>query len=477
MPGPDEAALDSDVVAHVEGLSRERLVEIVLDHCGTDWRLRDKMAAEVRVARGDGPDIDMWQHRIDTAFEPFGDFIDYREVEEWASDVFEVLDGLADLLTAGQGDAVVELTEYAHRRADAAIEYLDDSAGWLTEIEAQISQLHFAACEEVSPDPVVLARRLADLELTSELDGFHRAAITYADVLGEVGIDEYRRIVESERDAAKEVTDDREGGRFALDQARIGVAIAGGDPDELISVRGESLRSPYDYLEIARMLVWDDRVDEAVAWSRRGLAEFADRTHQLAELRDFLAEILRTQGRDSDAVALYWDGFLAAPSLSSYRSLLTEAGGDAEDWHIRCIEVLHSDLAERRGDTTYIPSHRLTNPAGALIEILMYEGELESAWMVAAEYGCSDRTWMNLARAREASHPLASISVYERAVFDEIDKKKRNAYVAAVGLLGRIRVLADSAGQPERFNDLMERVRTEHRLKRSLMALLDDKGW
>ncbi len=473
----DDDATGVDVVDHVKALPRERLVEIVLEQCEKDWRLADRMVAEVQVARGSGPDTDMWQHRIDSAFAPFDDFIDYREAGDWASGVFEVLDGLADLLGAGLGEAVIELTEYAHRRADAAIEYLDDSAGWLTGIEAQISDLHHEACEAVPPDPVALARRLADLELTSELDGFHRSATAYSDLLGEAGIDEFRRIVESEVNAGDDTMHEWGGRQFALDQARIGVAIASGDPDELVAVQEGNLTSPRDYLEIARMMLSSDRVDEAVEWSQRGLAEFADRTFQLPELRDFLAEILRSQGRDLDAVDLYWIGFLAAPSMTSYRSLLNEASGDADAWRDRCIESLRMDLAEVSGEEIAVPSRRVSYPASALIEILLYEGELESAWIVASEHGCSDSTWMTLARAREDSHPLASIAVYERTVFDEIDKKKRNAYLAAVDLLSRIRDLADSAGQSDRFTDVIERVRSEHRPKRSLMAMLDDKGW
>jgi len=66
------------------------------------------------------------------------------------------------------------------------------------------------------------------------------------------------------------------------------VAIARGDPDELISVRGDNPRSPDDYLEIARMLESDGRLDEAVEWSE--LSQMAsgsvqDRPGNLAKSR------------------------------------------------------------------------------------------------------------------------------------------------------------------------------------------------
>ena len=50
-----------------------------------------------------------------------------------------------------------------------------------------MGELHLRACRVARPDPIELAGRLVALELTSELDAFHRAAVTYAEVLGEAG--------------------------------------------------------------------------------------------------------------------------------------------------------------------------------------------------------------------------------------------------------------------------------------------------
>lgn len=91
---------------------------------------------------------------------------------------------------------MVVLAEHAHRNADAAIGYMDDSDAWLSDISFRLGQLHQRACRVARPDPAELSRRLVDLELTSELDAFHRAAASYEDVLGKAGIAEYRRLVE-----------------------------------------------------------------------------------------------------------------------------------------------------------------------------------------------------------------------------------------------------------------------------------------
>lgn len=477
VPEADVDMLGSDVSAHVAELSHERLVEIVLEQCETDWRLRERMVVEAKADRGESPDLAAWRRRINSVFAPYDDFVPYQEAAGWASDIDDVIDALSDLGESGHAEAVIDLAEYAHRCADEAVEYVDGSGGEFGYIEARLIDVHRLACEVARPDPIALAGRLVDLELTSELDGFHRAALTYADVLGDEGIAEYRRLVAPRWEAVADQVDRWSGERFAVEQAMMGVALSSGDPDELVAVIARNLRHPGDYLEICIALADAGRIDEALEWSRRGMAEFANRTHQLPPLRDFLASILRSRGEGSEAVELYWVAFAAVPSLPNYQQLVTEAGPDADAWSHRCRDALREGIAELNGGDDGAVSPGVSVLGTVLVEILMYEGEIESAWTAAVEYGSDARSQMTLARAREADHPLDAIPVYEREVFTLIDQKKNPAYRAAVELLDRIRMLADRAGQPELFTTILERVRTQHKAKRNLKKLLDAKGW
>jgi len=245
------------------------------------------------------------------------------------------------------------------------------------------------------------------------------------------------------------------------------------DPDALIEVYRHDLRVPDTYLEIARVLVGAGRHDEAERWAREGLAAFPDRPWQTPPLREFLAELLRQRGGGAAAVALYWEAFVGVPSLEAYRRLVAEAGEEGELLGTRAVDVLsdrlgdHDRAAERGGDRT----------AQVLVEILAYEGASERAWQVATDHGCDHRMWLTLARAREDTHPLDAIGVYEPEVFALIERKQNATYRQAVQLLGRIRRLAAQADRMDRFDDLLRRVRTEHGRKRNLVALLDQQGW
>ena len=309
----------------VEGLAQDRLARIVLDHAATDWRLRERLLAEARAARGDSPDMGAWQRRIDNAFAPYGEFVTYREARGWADGAKDVIVALADLCDAGQHDAAARLAEHAHRRADKAIDYVDDSDGWLSDISLRLSEVHHRACVEGRPDPVELAARLVDLELASELSGFYRAAAEYAEVLGEAGLAAYRERLEPQWKRIGHEDGDWSDNAFAVRQAMAGWAIGTGDPDALIEVHGRDRILPGNVLEIALALDAAGRSDEAMAWARRGIAEHGDSQWQAGNLREFLAGALRGRGEAQAAAELFWQAFVSHPSLATYRRLLDEA--------------------------------------------------------------------------------------------------------------------------------------------------------
>ena len=481
-----------DLASFVEELAQDRLARIVLDLAATDGRLRERLLAEARAARGDGPDMGAWRRRIDNAFAPYGDFVTYREAHGWADGIKDVIDALADLCDAGQHDAAARLAEHAHRRADKAIDYVDDSDGWLSGISLRLSEVHHRACVEGRPDPVELAARLVDLELTSELDGFYRAAAEYAEVLGEAGLAAYRERLEPQWKRIGHGAGDWSDNAFAVRQAMAGWAIGTGDPDALIEVHGRDRILPGNVLEIALALDAAGRSDEAMAWARRGIAEHGDTQWQAGDLREFLAGALRGRGEARAAVELFWQAFVSHPSLATYRRLLDEAaepdsGADDREqpdnpagWQQRCEQELRSRLSRLDGrvpDDWGASNAAVPRTAEALVEILAYEGRVEAAWNAATVHGCAERMWMTLARAREKTHPSDAMGVYEPRVLELINQKKTHAYQTAVDLMDRIRRLADAANEPDRFRSLLERVRTEHRAKRNLKKLLDAKGW
>ena len=115
------------------------------------------------------------------------DFVDYRSMYDYASNVEALISSIQDLLDAGHGEAVVQLCEHALEALEDAMGRVDDSDGYMASIRDHLVTLHHDACVEALQDAEALARRLFDWELYSEWEIFFGAASTYEDVLGPGG--------------------------------------------------------------------------------------------------------------------------------------------------------------------------------------------------------------------------------------------------------------------------------------------------
>ena len=485
-PGGRSRSSSSDVRVYVESLTPETLVELVLERTRGDAAFQRSLVDSMRAACGLGPDMAEWKSRLNAVFAPFDGFVDYREAEAWASEVHAALGEIATLNVAGHHDAAMELCEHAFARAEAAIQYVDDSDGWITSIAIEIGDIHLDACRAACPEPTGLARRLLELELTSELDTFHHAAATYAEVLGEAGLAEFRGALlprwESNPTRTEALSDRRWGEAYAVSEAMIGWALATGDPDALIEVRSRDLSTAHDYLSISRSLVEAGRAHDALAWAKLGITEHPGRGAD--ELRDLAIELLGRPGAGVSAdnarteiEQIRWDAFVQTPTRAHFLTLCDLDPNRHADFSRRCTTHLRDLLDTGPVDDQPSPWRAERWPAAVLIEILVAENDIEEAWQVAETYGCSDTVRVDLAERRETVAPGDAIDVYEPIVLAAIGTKKTPGYQRAVHLMERIERLAPVAGTPERWDALLYRVRTEHKAKRNLRKLLDQHGW
>jgi hypothetical protein len=123
-----------------------------------------------------------------------GDFVDYRAAAGWAAEVDAALDPLAELASGKRAAIILKVAHRAVERIERAIEDVDDSDGHCANLLDRARSIHLAAAPAARPEPVRLARDLFVREMASDYDTFQGVAALYADVLGEEGLAEYRRL-------------------------------------------------------------------------------------------------------------------------------------------------------------------------------------------------------------------------------------------------------------------------------------------
>ncbi len=472
-----------DVRAYLEGLEPKALVDLLMERAGEDdiFDARLRMDA-ARATSGPAP-VAVFRHAIDEAF-VVGDYVGYREMYDYANNINAVLDSLQDLLSDGHAQAVTALAEHAIDRAEDAVGYVDDSDGWMSSIAERLQELHLDACRKAKPDPMALAGKLFERERHSgDLDVFCGAAASYAKVLGKKGLAEYRRLAQEEWDALpplgpNDETSSYSSRRFRITQIMETLAELTGDVDAVVEVLARDQSSAYQFVRIAELYAKAERYDDALAWAEKGLALHGGSDSRLVVAA---AEEYHRAGRGADAVRVAWDAYDASPGLRTYQQLAEQAtrAGLWKDWHDKALSLLRERIAKGQRKPARNASRWVSyGPDGStLVEVLLFDGEVEQAWAEASATGCRRDLWLKLAGLREGEHPLDAIPIWQEEIERQIDAKNNQAYAEAVDLIVRVRRLMVAAESEADFPPYATQLRSKHKPKRNLMKLFDGKGW
>ena len=472
-----------DIRAYLAGLDHDALVDLLVERAAEDdvFDARLRMSA-ARATKG-APPIAVFRHALDEAF-VVRDYVDYRHMYDYASTIDSALDSLQKLLDDGHAEAVITLAEHAIDRAEDALGYVDDSDGYMSGIAERLQQLHRDACAAAKPEPVALARMLFERERHSgDLDVFDNAAATYAEILGADGIAEYRRLATAEWDALPPLGPGQEersysSRRFRITHIMETLAELTGEVDAVADVLARDQSSAYQFVRIAELYAKAGRYDDALAWAEKGLALHGGSDSRLVEAA---AEEYHRAGRGADAVRIAWDAYDAAPALGTYRQLAEQAtrAGLWPDWHDKAITLLRERVAKGQHEPV---RGRLSQWArgvdsSTLVEVLLYDGEVELAWAEASAAGCRRDLWLELARRREGEHPLEAIPIWQGEIDRAIAAKNSHAYAEAVDLIARVRRLLIAADREADFAAYLAMLRAAHKPKRNLMKLFDARSW
>ena len=461
--------------AFLEEQDKDVLVRLLLEQAMEDERLYGKLLMRAARKRSEGVDLASFRKAIDDAFRP-GELLDYGPVADFTQGIQDVVESIAELLKEGHAEETIDLCEHALKVAEGAMDY--GAEGYVGGALEELEDLHHAACKEAKSDPKELARRLFEWEIGGHHDTFFEAAITYADVLGEEGLAEYRRLSE-ERWAKVPVLGpgEEESRRYPGERSRItrvmeALARQEGDVEALVGVISRDLSGPHQYLRIAQMYTEAGQNEKALEWAEEAMWVFPDNRH--SGLREFVAEQYHHSGRHEEATRLIWPHLAKSPRLASYKELKrhAERAGRWGHWRKKALEHLRKDVVKRKEESKRsYPS--LPVDHSELVRIFLWDGDIEAAWREAQEGGCSEKLWLELAARREEEHPEEALAVYEGKIEPLIEQTNNAAYEEAYELLAKMGALMRRLDRETEFEEYLELIRTEYKRKRNFMKLLE----
>ncbi|MBF0613005.1 MAG: SWIM zinc finger family protein, partial [Magnetococcales bacterium] len=396
-----------DVRTFLGELDKSELVEMVMTQAKEDDRLRQGLLLRAAKVHKKGLDLDVWRQAIDSAVDA-DDAVDYRGVSDYAQRIDEVIDSITELLKDGHAQGVIDLAEYALVAVEEAIEHVDDSDGEMGSLLNRLQEIHLRACKQAKPNPEKLAERLFSWELRSDYDVFHEAATTYAEVLGDVGLTAYRHLVKAEwaKVPALKPGADRQD-RYSGHRSRIThmmevFARQSGDVEQVLAVQQRDLSLPYRFLQVAETCKQAGQNDKALEWAEQGWKSFPGERHD-SRLREFLADAYHDRHRHGEAMNLVWDDFALSPGIKGYQNLKKHAdrAGQWEFWREKSIALVRERMTsagKNKQNGTW--SFQKFADRSLLVEIFLWEKDVEQAWREAKEGGCSQPLWLNLATQR-----------------------------------------------------------------------------
>jgi uncharacterized Zn finger protein len=458
---PVGAGAVARIRAHLEDKPNGALVAMIVELAERDPALFRKL--EIASA-ADGADDKTLTARLNKAIDQATatrGYVEYREAGGWAGGVDEALDAL-EALDSRHDRLLIELAERAIDRIESAIESIDDSDGECSALLERARDIHIRAARGARPDPVALARDLFERETGDTYGTFDGAAWLYADVLGEAGLAEYRRLAMEAWEKLPPLTGrsrqnpqaDYDGLSGILDR----FAERDDDIEARIALRAKDLSSPWKYLRLAEFCLAQKNAEAALRWAEEGLWTFEDGPSD-ARLVLFAADLLLKAERRSEAEAVLERTFERAPDFDVYLRW-REAGGEP-------VRDQALALVERRAaaETGLSFGH----PADLGVKILMHEKRFDMAWSITRKHRVSLPVKGHLARESEADHPREALEVYARRVDELANGGGNRAYEEAADLITRMGRLRDAAEQAAYVATLRERFGR----RRNFMKLLD----
>ena len=435
------------------------------------------VAARLRVRSGaprvDALDVAGLRQRLANAIEPDG-FVDYHGASGYAQHIQQALGEVRQLIDEGFPEGAVEAAEFALEQLEDAMGYVDDSDGQVGGCLVEVQDIHLAACEQAEVDPVQLGERLADWALRSDWEVFYDSPTAYADVLGEAGLDRFEEVVDeqwSARPRRRPGDDDSWDSRRWRATALKEMLAGRRGVDAVVAVMAHDLATPYQFWRIADALARADRLEDALGWLDRGRAAFpGDPDPRLVELA---AALHARAGRADAATDLARQLFRQRPSLSAYERL-HEYSVSAASWPEQRAEAL--TLLRAQPTTTMSEvGNRWAAPGGhsTLVEVLLWEGDVDAAWQAGRNGGCRPPLWLELARRRAEHHPADAIPVLQREALAAVDGGKRATYAAAAVLIREMRGYAERAGEAAETDEWIRSVRRANHRRHALQDEFD----
>ncbi|MEE8584948.1 MAG: hypothetical protein V3T83_08860 [Acidobacteriota bacterium] len=497
---PRQSGHDESLISYLEGHSKTDLVRLIEELARRFRDVESELKHRRQISTGTAGELIRSARQAIEAASSMAQSDPCSDYDE-SADYSQVQGYLETLLEQGQADAVIELGRELLEKGNRQVELMDEEGELGMEI-AECMETVFKALPNSSlqPSSQILWAIEADMEdsyeLCSGIEEFWAREFERAD--WEIVADRLREQIDQqplpEGEADFNFLYRREGWIGWL----IGALEEAGRDEEILPLCRQEAERFGSYDRLVKRLIGAKQLEEARQWILRGMAATRERSPGLASgLKNKLVEILESQGEWLRIASLKSQDFFASPSLQSYQAL-SEAAQRADmrsDVQRAAIQYLvKGRMPSQKRVNEADPAWPLPQPetpppvrgptgsapfADVLTEIAIAEKRLDDALHWHERCRARGRSWgignlsLRVADAVADSHPQHAIEIWRQEAEREISKVNPRSYKVAAKSLRKVRQALLKNGQQKQWAECLAEIRSRHKRKTRLMAILD----
>jgi hypothetical protein len=423
------------VKEYLQGVDKDKLVEIVMDHASRDMDLLKSLNVDASIALGKSIDVNWYKREITNAMDV--DFIDYYSLLDFMENLDRIGEGIRKLIDPYPNEAC-DLLFYFIERCMKKMDYVDDSSGSFGDFIVELGSLYGRSLGRADINKDIIAPRLIALYFKFADYGVEDAVLEAMKGLDDDSLAKMEEIAWRKLKMAGK----KDEWEIEEIQDLILEIVEQKDDERYMKLCREWKR----YGELIDKLRKLDRYEEAIDAAKEGIDNGI-------ELREELYDLYKNQGNYENALSTGWDiffdstrdGFIKIKEISSVLGRWNEERG-------RIIEFLESN--KRNEDL--------------LVDIYLEIKDLEKA--LEHSKGIGERTLEKLAKAIERRFPEKSIEIYGQLAERNIDMKNNDAYRRAARYLKKVKAIYKRIDQMNEWARYIKDIRTIHKRKINFMA-------
>lgn len=456
---------------YFNGLEKQALIEQLIDIIETDKQLRKEW--QLKVQRSQTTSVSELRKLINSHI-PLNKHL-YRSGE--VSRYFESVDSLVELLVDKLNPAdkqTLPLVEYALGRLMQALATVDDSGGYRLESQARLNNLLISAIQHADLTPELLAQTVFDLWEKPYNDLLPAIPDDLEHLFNAQAKDRFLALVQTAWETSAEDAADEWGfnyERAKFESVLLNEAYAKKDFERILHIKTKHANNVRDYLSIVEICLDFDETILAREWLGKALAIKNKDYLRPDTIASIEVKILLQEKQPHKAIDILWGLYQKAPErgLLEYINQIGETLKPAKNWDEAAIEFHRRQLLNLKQDYARLQHTNF------LVSLLLDSKEYQQALAVCQADRVDAELLLKVAECFKKQTEISVALVY-RVIVAVLTRSNlgNQDYRYVVELFQQLHDYAMMGKQPDMFSKLLAEVRATYKVKRNLMAYLQD---